>query len=119
MERLLCTTGAWAPDGPAPASLPSTTFTGSRPGEGLGDGLGEGLGEGAALLPPLLDLDLGEDGLLALGVDAVGRADLSLPAGALKSTLGFISLILELGLGSNKLPKISKGIKLHRELAEN
>ena len=111
MERLLCTTGAWAPDGPAPASLPSTTFAGSRPGEGLG--------EGAALLPPLLDLDLGEDGLLALGVDAVGRADLSLPAGALKSTLGFISLILELGLGSNKLPKISKGIKLHRELAEN
>ena len=110
MERLLCTTGAWAPDGPAPASLPST-FAGS-----LG---GEGLGEGAALLPPLLDLDLGEDGLLVLGVDAAGRADLSLPAGALRSTLGFISLILELGLGSNKLPKISKGIKLHIELAEN
>ena len=83
--------------------------------------VGEALGEGAALRPPLptLDLGLGDDDVLVLGVDEAGRAVLPLPAGALRSTLGFISLTLALGLGSNKLPKIFKGIKLHRELAEN
>ena len=92
LMRLLCATGAWAPDGPAPAGLPSTSA------ERL---VGEGLGEGAAFLHPL-PLD---DGVLVLGVDAAGRVALPLLTGALRSTLGFISLTLALDLGSSKFPK--------------
>ena len=101
LMRLLGTTGAWAPDGPAPDELPSTS---------AGRLVGEVLGEGAAFLPPLPDLDLA---LLVLGVDEAGRVVLPLPTGALMTTLGFISLTITLGLGSSKLPKISKDNKLH------
>ena len=91
---LLGTTGAWAPDGPAPAELPSTS-AGRLVGEVLGEAV---LGEAAAVRPPLPGLDLGLwDGvILTLGVDVAWRAVLPLPTGALMSTLGFMNLTLAL-----------------------
>ena len=88
---LLDTTGAWAPDGPAPAELPSTS-AGRLVGEVLGEAV---LEEAAAVRPPLpLPLGLGDGVVLALGVDVAWRAVLPLPTGALMSTLRFMNLTL-------------------------
>ena len=95
---LLGTTAAWAPDGPAPAELPSTS-AGRLVGEVLGESvLVEAVLEEAAAVRPLLPLPLGlGDGVvLALGVDVAWRAVLPLPTGALMSTLGFMNLTLAL-----------------------